>query len=416
MLRVAQFGAFAGLLLTGTADVQAQITYREFSGNVDLENRWFPETGAYPGQKSAANSFAATATLFLENDRGSSFTLTPFVRYDDTDARRTHADLREAYALFFGDIGSDQWELRIGIGQVFWGVTESQHLVDIVNQVDLIEHPTGEAKLGQPMVHLTRAGDWGTLEVFALTYHRPRTFPGESARLRLPVIVDDDNIRYESSADQWHGDFAARYSHSVGLVDLGVSIFDGTSREPSAELVTNGNGVPTLIQHYGQIRQVGLDAQLTTGAWLLKLEAIRRVGERNLLGVEDSYGAAVVGGEYSFYSVFGSAIDLSLIAEWNYDARGDNALPRRQPMTMQDDPFIGVRLGFNDVQSTELTVSLIGDRERATRVLGARFSRRLSDRWSMQAEAIKLLEVDPADLYYPVRRDSFIQAIVRYFF
>ena len=92
--------------------------------------------------------------LYLEDAAGRSLTFAPFFRYDNTDSRRTHADLREAYLLLFGEIGEGEWELRVGVDQVFWGVTESQHLVDIVNQVDFVEHPAGEAKLGQPMVQL----------------------------------------------------------------------------------------------------------------------------------------------------------------------------------------------------------------------------------------------------------------------
>ena len=80
--------------------------------------------------------------------------------------RRTHADLREAYFLLFGEIGDGEWELRVGIDQVFWGVTESQHLVDIINQIDLVEHPNGETKLGQPMVNITYSSDWGIVEFF----------------------------------------------------------------------------------------------------------------------------------------------------------------------------------------------------------------------------------------------------------
>ena len=81
-------------------------------------------------------------------------------------SRRTHADLREAYFLIFGEIGDGEWELRVGIDQVFWGVTESQHLVDVVNQIDLVEHPNGVSKLGQPMVNITWSSDWGDSGVF----------------------------------------------------------------------------------------------------------------------------------------------------------------------------------------------------------------------------------------------------------
>ena len=111
-------------------------------------------------------------------------------------------------------------------------------------------------------------------------------------------------------------------------------------------LVTRGGAAPpppVFTPYYAQIRQFGLDAQLTLDAWLFKFEAMHRSGERNLLGREqeyvaaliqgrgfddilslyreEEYVAAVVGGEYTFYSVFGSTADVGLLAEWNYDER-----------------------------------------------------------------------------------------------
>lgn len=148
------------------AGAGAEIVDRDFSGRLSAESRWFPETGAFPGQRSLASGFVAEPKLYLEDAAGRSFTLAPFFRYDHSDPRRTHFDLREAYLLLLGDIGDDQWELRLGVDRVFWGVTESQHLVDIVNQIDFVEHPGGESKLGQPMVHLTWSGDWGVAEIF----------------------------------------------------------------------------------------------------------------------------------------------------------------------------------------------------------------------------------------------------------
>ena len=118
--------------------------------------------------------------------------MTPFFRFDAADPDRTHADLREAYLLLYGDVGDDEWELRVGVDQVFWGVVESRSLVDIVNQTDLVEHPNEKTKMGQPMAHFTWSGEWGALELFGLTWHRPRTFPGRHGRQRAELVVDHD--------------------------------------------------------------------------------------------------------------------------------------------------------------------------------------------------------------------------------
>ena len=388
----------------------------EISGRVSAEGRWFPQEGAFDGQKSLAAGFVTALRLDLENVVGQSVAVAPFFRYDHSDPHRTHFDLHEAYLLMFGDVGASGWELRIGADQVFWGVTESQRLVDIVNQIDFVEHPTGEAKLGQPMVHATWFGDWGAFEVFGMPYHRARTFQGREGRLRLQFVVDEERIEYERGAGPWHLDLAARYSHSLGLLDLGLSVFDGLSREPFLVPVGNPDGVLALLQHYEQIRQFGLDAQVTFGSWLLKLEAIQRAGARNLSGVQEDYFAAVVGGEYAFYSVAGSAADLSLLGEWNYDGRGRSATPSRSPDTLENDLFFAARLALNDVHSTAITAGLFTDVSRATRTLALEFDRRLLGEWSLRAEVVTLLSVDPADLHYLMRNDSFLDLSLTYNF
>ena len=143
-----------------------------------LEGRWYYQDGDHPGQESHAGGFVVEPKFYVEDAEGRSLTVAPFFRYDAADPRRTHVDVREAYLLLLGEIGEGEWELRLGADRVFWGVTESRHLVDIVNQTDVIEHPNEEAKLGQPMAHLTWSGDAGVVELFALPYHRERTFPG----------------------------------------------------------------------------------------------------------------------------------------------------------------------------------------------------------------------------------------------
>ena len=388
----------------------------DLSGRLSAETRGFPAASAFPGQRSLAVGFVADPTVYVEAVSGASLTLVPFFRYDHSDPRRTHFDLREAYLLLFGDAGDGGWEARVGVGQVFWGATESQHLVDIVNQVDFVEHLNGEAKLGQPMAHLTWFGDWGALEVLLTTYHRARTFPGRRGRLRLPLLIEHEHVQYESSARQWHPDIASRYSRTLGSLDLGVSVFDGTSREPS--LLPGGDAAsePALLQYYPQIRQFGLEVQWPLGSSLLKAEAIQRAGAPDLIGRDHDYFAAVVGVEYPLYAVAGSGIDITLLGEWSYDSRGPTATPTRSPNTLENDIFFATRLAFNDVQGSELTTSVVADARRATRALALEFGRRITNEWSLRAEAVALLGVDPLDLHYEMRRDSFIDMSLTYNF
>ena len=138
------------------------------------------------------------------------------------------------------------------IYRVFWGVVESRSLVDIVNQTDLVEQPDEKTKMGQPMVHLTWSGDWGALELFGLTWHRPRTLPGRHGRLRAGLVVDHDLTTYESTSQEWHLDFAGRYGGSFGPLDVGLSVFDGTSREPTLLPSLVGSEL-VLAPHYEQI-------------------------------------------------------------------------------------------------------------------------------------------------------------------
>ena len=147
--------------VTAPGSVLANDIYQEVYGRIGLESRWYPEDPLDGRQESSVGGLVLQPTLYVEDDNGRSFTVTPFLRYDSADHRRTHADLREAYLLLFGDFRNSTWELRLGVDQVFWGVAESRHLVDIINQIDLIEHPNEESKLGQPMAHATWSTEWG---------------------------------------------------------------------------------------------------------------------------------------------------------------------------------------------------------------------------------------------------------------
>jgi len=200
-----------------------------FDGSIELEQRLFFD------DKLSGNSDRGqtSARLLMEyfkgwNNGDDQLVFEPFVRLDSEDDERTHADIRQ---LNYTHI-TKKAELSVGLGRVFWGVTESQHLVDIINQTDGVENIDGEDKLGQPMIRYSYYGDNGTFEGFLLPYFRERTFTGADSRLTGGLLVDTDNPVYESSSEESHLDYALRYSNTIADWGIGLSWFSGTSREP----------------------------------------------------------------------------------------------------------------------------------------------------------------------------------------
>ncbi|MGI9305645.1 MAG: hypothetical protein ACR2RB_23500, partial [Gammaproteobacteria bacterium] len=224
----------------------------EWSGNVSGESRYFPQE-ALDTRQGDFNASLYTQPEFYHEWRGGDFALVfePFFRLDSRDDERTHFDLRELNVLAL----AGNWEWRVGLGKVFWGVTESQHLVDIINQTDLVENIDGEDKLGQPMIHATWLPEWGAAEFFVLPGFRERTFPGAKGRVRTPLAVDTDSPSYESGHEERHIDWAIRLKTTYGPWDVGVSHFNGTSRVPELRPGLDGAGNPVLIPRYNLIDQ-----------------------------------------------------------------------------------------------------------------------------------------------------------------
>jgi hypothetical protein len=346
----------------------------DFSGSVDFEVRGFTDSAPYAFQRNGSGlSVALNPEFYYESESGDdSITFKPYLRIDPSDDQRNHADIRELKWLRSGD----DWELVAGIDKVFWGVAESNHLVDIINQTDAVDNPNMEEKLGQAMVQYALLKDWGTLRFFALPQFRERTFPGKNGRLRSALPVDDAQAVYESGAGENRMDLALRYEHTVGDWDIGLAHFNGTSREARLTAGLKAVGENVFIPHYDVINQSSVDVQYTTDAWLWKLEALTRSGQG------DRFAAAVGGFEYTFYGIQDTDADLGLLLEYHYDERSVNA-----PTTLfDDDVFTAVRYVLNDAEDTELLAGVLFDAETRERMFNVEASRRLNDQWTAELE------------------------------
>ncbi|MBT4838120.1 MAG: hypothetical protein HON94_12320 [Methylococcales bacterium] len=384
-------------------DAWKETSWELNTASLSLEARYFFNE-ATSSKQHKANLSASFESTFYKNmyDDKLLLTFTPFLRADQGDKERTHGDIREFIALW----ADETWEASAGIGKVYWGVAESSHLVDIINQTDLIENIDGEDKLGQPMISLTFINeDYGTLATYLLPKFRERTFPGVKGRLRSIPHVDNDSPVYQSSQRDNHLDYALRYSKTLGDFDIGLSHFSGTSREPifNVQFKTPSNIV--LIPNYFLIKQSSLDFQATIEEWLFKFEGIYRSSDN------DNYFAAVGGFEYTHSGAFDSSYDIGYLLEYNFDDRKDKALT-----PFQNDIFAGLRMVFNDEQSTEFLLGFIIDADNQGHSINLEGNRRIGDSMKLTIESRIYSHFPQNSLLSGFKNDDYLQAELAYYF
>lgn len=399
------------LVLAAAAPVAGAGT--DFKAEVGIEGRAFFSDPADARQADGDVSLRLQPEFYADwNDRDTSVTFTPFGRLDSADDERTHWDVRELYLRHRrGDV-----EGRIGVRRVFWGATESVHLVDVINQTDGVENPDGEDKLGQPMVNLAWTRSGHTVDLFLLPYFRERTFPGIEGRLRptslpppfdgFPVYVTNDRAVYESGDEEQHLDAALRYAFAGDGLDVGLSHFSGTARAPrfrAADAVLTADGIE-LVPYYELIERSGVDATLVAGGWLLKFEAIHQTGG------SDKHSAAAGGFEYTLNGVFESAWDVGLLAEYLWDERGDAVTPAN------NDIFVGTRIVANDVAGSELLAGAVVDADTRAAFANLEASRRLGGGFKLTVEARLFERAPPADPAYQFRRDDYVSVDLTWFY
>ncbi|MGK0247604.1 MAG: hypothetical protein ACI910_000328 [Oleispira sp.] len=334
----------------------------------------------------------------------------PYARLDSKDEERSHADIRELSWMTYGD----DWELTAGLSKVYWGVAESQHLVDIINQTDFVEAPDGEDKLGQPMIKFTALRDWGTVTGFVLPGFRERTFPGEEGRFRTALLIDTDKADYQAGEEDAHVDYAVRWNHTIDAYDVGISWFNGTSRDP---IITPNRTFDKLLPFYAQINQLGLDFQATLDSWLWKFEAIYRSYDDSVknsfadFGVED-YAATTGGFEYTFYGPFETVWDWGVLAEYQYDSRENSSIALGQ-----NDAFLGSRLAFNDAASSAILAGISQDLDNAgTQSFVMEFATRINQGLTLNVDVFLLMSDDIDNVSYQFKRDDYVQLSLNYYY
>ncbi|MBL7666278.1 MAG: hypothetical protein JNM93_14170 [Bacteriovoracaceae bacterium] len=368
---------------------------QNLTGEINIEERYFFEPGGYQNSNQLAHVIRIKPQYAKswDNDR-KSVDFKPYLLVSEPDQDKTHFDIREASYL----ANYDTWEIRVGVSKVFWGVSESQHIVDVINQTDLVENIDGEQKLGQPMIIPTLITSVGNFSAFILPYFRERTFAGLEGRLRPSVVIKTDDPIYINTNKAAHVDYAFRWSHSLNNWDLGLSYFKGTDREPF--FTFDGTN---FIPNYGQAEQLSLDTQYLWNDFIFKLELL----SKNRPSYKGQYTALTTGLEYTLND------KLSLIYEYLYDDRSDLTT---SILGWNNHSFVAFRLSMNDTASTEFLGGFyIENSDGDVNLFRLEGSRRLSDNFKAELQTNILIDANDNTILVQARQDSYAQMSLSYF-
>lgn len=337
----------------------------QWQARASIEGSAYRQPGPYDAGSLPPTEAVLTVdgSFFHEwNDGRTTLYAAPFLRLDPRGAR-TRVDLRDLNVRAIGD----RWEVAIGMKDVFWGAAESRRLVDGVNQRDLVGGGEQYLRMGQLMANGTMMRPWGTVDLLVLPWFRERTFDAHSGMLWSPLPVDASRATYGPGAGPWRLDWAVRWRHTLGSLDVGFSHLQGNLREPRFVEVADGDGRSILAPCYDLGGQTGLDLQFATGRWLWKAEALTASAQPG------RYLAAAGGLEYAIGDY------LALFAEYAWDSRG-----REATTSFGDDFFLGGRLFLPD---GEIGGRVFVDRRTFNTAASATASWRLDDRTTVGLEA-----------------------------
>tara|TARA_B100000900_G_scaffold100776_1_gene83428 strand:+ start:43 stop:1200 length:1158 start_codon:yes stop_codon:yes gene_type:complete len=374
--------------------LSSQLIVGEIIGEISFDNRYFFNVGLQE-QKKNHTSFSFSPEIFID-DSNRIFHFKAKLRKDGEDSGRNLNDIQELYLI---NILEDK-EIKFGVSKEFWGVTETSHRVDIINQTDFTEGFDGEEKLGQPMIKISLERQWGLLDIYALFGFRERNFSGKKGRLRLPISINEKGSLYSSSSKNKRVDFAVRWSNYYDDFDIAISHFSGTSREP--RFLPSANKINELVPVYEVIDQTGLEIQYLLDSLAIKGEVISRSGQG------ERFTAATYGFEYTQVGVFQTRIDLGWVVEFNHDDR------------LESSPFVvGTRFSFNDIYDSQILSGIIfNDKSKEVGFL-LEASRRIGECCLLSLEGVYFDDTDEDNgqkkLFQAFKEDDFLRAEFIYY-
>lgn len=268
----------------------------KFSGDASLGGRIY-----FDNESAGKTEARAIPELEIGLDyEGSSTNFSARINLSERTLLHNQIDILDEFRadLFLGD-----FVLSAGKMKVVWGKGDKLHVLDNFNAndytdfliPDYLDRRAGEymfrVQYNAPSVFRLEGiwtpimrgeiyaedGRWVPNKVNTLTEQVTRTLMSENASYNfgnlMKALSVSENM-YPNTNRLEYGQFGFYGNFSIGIVDLGVSYYNGhykqVSANMSAPLANKGIGIPRL--EYDKLQVFGLDAQAAAGPFTLRAE------------------------------------------------------------------------------------------------------------------------------------------------
>ena len=356
-----------------------------FKGNVGINYKWYLQK---PETKRSYN-LAGTGEVEATYEKDDFFAKVLIAGlYDTHEEERNFLRANEAYLRY--DFQEQEATVTAGRQILFWGALEVYNPVDIINTQDLAYDPFNIYKIGANLFSFGKFFENSGLELIAKFIEQDQPFPGPQSPYFIfpPFLVYDEKLITEESDAR--PTLYLKYSGSTDTkypIDYAVVLSNGYDKQRLITLT----GPNKLQQNAYIASKIMTFDTIVIDATLVKVEAsYTDIKDNTVLSDYFQLGAGV---EHTLEQIY-RGWDLGLISEYYLyritDKTKFDDLRLFQPF--QNDLFLGFRLTFNDVGSSEIVGGGIIDMEyRDEMSLYAKFKTRVFDNIIIEADIRKII-------------------------
>lgn len=347
-------------------------------------------TAGYRYFESASASYIVgdsyRSSPFVESELTGSFDIDNFNvsaklygSWDSNDIERTYIDFREAKISY--TLG--QFHLAAGLGNFFWGVSETINVVNVASQSDLRKDIDGKEKMGHQFVNFGMDIGNGSLNIFHFPNFVELSYPDRPSP-KIPIVAS--NVAYESEENSAN---AVRWLLSADSGEIAFTYFEGIRRDPVLvpESFSDQDSSTFLFPYYIDTEFVSVDALYFFGDSTVKFEM--KYGKEQ----DKEYRSYNVGFEYPFHPNFQRVQEFTWITEYLGDSRGPLA-----ESFGQKDIMLGVKCVLGDLGDIDVRALYALDLEYDSKYTNIKIDKRLNNYAILDFQIVHFSDVGEDDI------------------